>query len=347
MRHFVPALVAAAVMVASCSEGFRYTVSGSGPFFSRYEGDYVYLVTNHEWRVIDSAMVGNSSFHIEGECDSAEIVYAYLGKDMSSATNIGNPFILEEGDVRAVEKSEGWYGFTGTPSNDRLADIFAEFRSIADDRAKLDFLAGEISRHHNILGVSLLCDYYILSGGSSITAARLMEGFPEELRQTPSMLFLEQLVSRAKTDVDGKYMDIEGESVDGAVIDLASVVDRDGAMYVLLDFWATWCGACRESLPDLKSAYSEYKGKGFDVYAVSFDGDREQWSDFVHENGLGWTNVIIDIPASGFRDVPEVAAYGVNGLPWNYLIDCSTGIIVGKNLYGEALFSRLSGLLGN
>lgn len=239
MRHFVPALVAAAVMVASCSEGFRYTVSGSGPFFSRYEGDYVYLVTNHEWRVIDSAMVGNSSFHIEGECDSAEIVYAYLGKDMSSATNIGNPFILEEGDVRAVEKSEGWYGFTGTPSNDRLADIFAEFRSIADDRAKLDFLAGEISRHHDILGVSLLCDYYILSGGSSITAARLMEGFPEELRQTPSMLFLEQLVSRAKTDVDGKYMDIEGESVDGAVIDLASVVDRDGAMYVLLDFWAT------------------------------------------------------------------------------------------------------------
>ena len=143
------------------------------------------------------------------------------------------------------------------------------------------------------------------------------------------MLFLEQLVSRAKTDVDGKYMDIEGESVDGAVIDLASVVDRDGAMYVLLDFWATWCGACRESLPDLKSAYSEYKGKGFDVYAVSFDGDREQWSDFVYENGLGWTNVIIDIPASGFRDVPEVAAY------------------VGKNLYGEALFSRLSGLLGN
>ena len=228
-----------------------------------------------------------------------------------------------------------------------MREIFAEFRSIADDRAKLDFLAGEISRHHDILGVSLLCDYYILSGGSSITAARLMEGFPEELRQTPSMLFLEQLVSRAKTDVDGKYMDIEGESVDGAVIDLASVVDRDGAMYVLLDFWATWCGACRESLPDLKSAYSEYKGKGFDVYAVSFDGDREQWSDFVLENGLGWTNVIIDIPASGFRDVPEVAAYGVNGLPWNYLIDCSTGIIVGKNLYGEALFSRLSGLLGN
>ena len=80
---------------------------------------------------------------------------------------------------------------------------------------------------------------------------------------------------------------------------------------------------------------------------MSFDGDREQWSDFVYENGLGWTNVIIDIPASGFRDVPEVAAYGVNGLPWNYLIDCSTGIIVGKNLYGEALFSRLSGLLGN
>ena len=345
MKFQLPVLAASVAVMASCSGASVYTVSGNDPFFAGHEGEYVYLVTNYEWKVLDSAMVENSSFRIEGECDSPEIVFAYLGKYPDKATNIGNSFILEEGNILARKKSEGWFSFGGTPLNDELLDVFKEFRSKGNGGGGLDFLEEAIARHPDILGVSLLCDYYLLSGGSAMTAARLMDGFPEELRNTPPMVFMEENLAKVRTDTGEKYIDIKGVTPDGESADLGSVVSGDAAKYVLLDFWATWCSGCIESLSALKSAYSEYGDKGFDIYAVSFDQDRDRWSDFVDEHCAGWTNVIMDVPEGGFRAIPEARAYGIGGLPWNYLIDCSTGKIIGKNLYGERLLSCLSGLL--
>jgi len=104
--------------------------------------------------------------------------------------------------------------------------------------------------------------------------------------------------------------------------------------YVLLDFWASWCGPCRAENPNVVKAYNQYKDKNFTVLSVSLDqpGKKEAWLSAIKKDGLTWTQV------SDLRFWNNAAAkqYGIMAIPQNFLID-PTGKIVAKNLRGEAL----------
>ena len=86
-------------------------------------------------------------------------------------------------------------------------------------------------------------------------------------------------------------------------------------------------------------AYNNYKGKGFEIYSVSIDGDAAAWSSVVGEKGLRWVNV----RAADSRDVRD--KYGLYGVPSNFLIDCATGEIVATDMRGDALSQKLAELL--
>lgn len=110
--------------------------------------------------------------------------------------------------------------------------------------------------------------------------------------------------------------------------------------YLLLDFWAGWCGPCRRENPNLVRVYEKYKGKGFDIFAVSLDKQKEQWLKAIADDKLTWTHVS-DLK---FWDSAPAKLYGVRAIPSNVLIG-PDGKIVARNLRGKELEEKLATLL--
>ena len=113
--------------------------------------------------------------------------------------------------------------------------------------------------------------------------------------------------------------------------------------YVLVDFWASWCGPCRRENPNVVRAYEKYsktkfkEGKGFTIYSVSLDKNRSSWKHAIEQDKLAWPNHVSDL---GAWSSAGARIYGVNSIPMNFLID-PNGIIIGKNLRGPQLDQAL------
>ncbi len=125
--------------------------------------------------------------------------------------------------------------------------------------------------------------------------------------------------------------------VDGNLVSLSSYRGK----YVLLDFWASWCGPCRAENPHVVKAYNTYKGKGFEVLGVSYDypGNRDKWLKAIEDDQLPWTQLSNLL---GWKD-PTSKLYNISGIPSPFLID-PEGRIIAKNdnIRGEKLLDKLS-----
>ncbi len=138
-----------------------------------------------------------------------------------------------------------------------------------------------------------------------------------------------------KTAVGVKAFDFTENDTSGHPVSLSSFKGK----YVLLDFWASWCGPCRAENPNVAKEFQKHKDKGFTVLGVSLDGAtyKEKWLAAIKHDQLTWTQVS---SLDGW-DNKAAKLYDVTAIPQNFLID-PNGVIIGKNLRGEDLQRKLS-----
>ncbi|MFD1257540.1 redoxin domain-containing protein [Mucilaginibacter terrae] len=133
-----------------------------------------------------------------------------------------------------------------------------------------------------------------------------------------------------------QYADFEQATAGGKKIKLSDIKGK----YVLLEFWASWCGPCRESNPALVKTYNQYKDKGFAILGVSLDDNKVSWLKAIKDDGLPWANVS---ELNGDKNKAGLI-YGINAIPNNFLID-ESGKIIARNLRDAALDKKLKELM--
>ncbi|MBD8390148.1 TlpA disulfide reductase family protein [Dysgonomonas sp. BGC7] len=150
--------------------------------------------------------------------------------------------------------------------------------------------------------------------------------------------FSKKITIWKSTSIGQQSPDFSQNDVNGNPIKLSDYKGK----YVLIDFWASWCGPCRHENPHVVKAFNEYKDKGFTILGVSLDDKKEDWLKAIEADGLAWAQVS---DLKGWKN--EVAQnYAVSSIPTNYLLDTS-GKIIAKNLRGDALKEALGKYLDN
>ena len=144
-----------------------------------------------------------------------------------------------------------------------------------------------------------------------------------------------------RLDLPGKQMKLKGKLLDGTELDWESYRGK----VVLVDFWATWCGPCRQEVPNVLRLYRAYHDKDFEVVGISLDDRREQAESYIEQYEVPWPNLFSENENERKWEHPMAVYYGITGIPLAILID-RDGTVVSMQARGEMLARELRRLLG-
>lgn len=353
-------VLATAALLAACSGNQGYTVTGTVD--GAADGEVVYLqqTQGRQWVKLDSAVIKNGQFTLEGRQDTAKVCYlTYKGQ---SEEGRGMDFFLENGEIK-VQLAEDSKSATGTPNNDiyqairqQLTELNKQASAIyeamgdstlTDEQREakvkdLDALEAQMAEATtngisqnitNAVGIYLLKNnYYSMS----------VEELEPIVAQVPAALTDEGIASikdkvekLKATAVGQKFTDFEMQTPDGKAVKLSDYVGK--GKVVLVDFWASWCGPCRREMPNLVEAYKKYRNKGFEIVGVSLDRDAEAWKNGIEKLDITWPQMS-DLK---YWDCKGAKLYAVSSIPHTVLID-GEGIILARGLHGEELQEQIA-----
>jgi peroxiredoxin len=158
--------------------------------------------------------------------------------------------------------------------------------------------------------------------------------FPKEVQESYYGMIVKENLPR-ESWVGKIVPEFSGKKVDGSVVALKDLMA--GKKYVLLDFWASWCGPCKKEIPNMKKLYAQYNSKGFEIISISIDKDPDAWKAAVKQFELNWPNLL--------DEVGKIAdLYKVKLIPQMFLID-NTGKIILDGARGEELAAKMKELM--
>jgi peroxiredoxin len=365
MKKLSYPLLVAAIFFAACSSGPHYVITGnikgadSVTFLlqERSSGRYVTL---------DSALAKNGTFRIKGGPVKYPEMVILTAKDTRNRAS----FYLENSEISITGTLDSLYDIkvSGSKtqdeynafreSNKTLSDRYSklseeyQFARQNNDTAKVNALQKEaegIDREMTQLQKEFIKNHpasfvtpTILAGLSYELDGSELESYINALdtavANTPVIKDLKERAEKMKeVSVGQKAPDFTLNDPEGKPVSLYSKV---GSKLLLVDFWAGWCGPCRQENPNVVKIYKEFNKKGFDILGVSLDQKRDEWVQAISDDHLAWTHV------SDLQYWNNTAArlYAVNAIPANFLLD-QNGTIIARNLRGDDLYNKVKEIL--
>lgn len=165
----------------------------------------------------------------------------------------------------------------------------------------------------------------------------MLNALGPKFKNTPEVKHMqEDLAALKQLGIGQKAFEFSQPDVNGKPVSLSSLKGK----YVLVDFWASWCGPCRMEYPFLHKAYNQFKDKNFEIIGVSIDDKKDLWVNSIAENKFPW----IEVSDLKGRQNEVARLYGVSAIPQSFLLD-PKGVIIAKNLRGEDLIDKLKEVL--
>ncbi len=318
-----------AIIAISCTQKEDKNVLVSGNVEGVETGTvYLQKFRNKSFYVIDSSEIVDGEFSFSTNVELPEIYGLSLDTTRTSFL-----LFLDENRTSVMLDSANYYRNTKVEGSD-LHNLFVEYKS--ERNVEIDSF---IKKHPSSLvsAYALYRDYsYRLSPEEIRSNIDLLDS---SLLNTPYVEVLEELIPTLEgVAVGNEAPNFVADDTEGNAVEFSNHIGK--SKYLLLDFWASWCGPCRRENPNIVKAYEEYKDKGFDIFAISLDSSRDSWLAAIEKDGLVWTNVSDLL----LWDSEPAKLYGVRAIPSNFLID-ENGVIVAKNLKGEDLHNTLNDLL--
>jgi len=333
----------------------EYVIEGTVD--STFNGKLVYLYDMSTRQRIDSVAIDSGKFAFQGIADTVRYTRASVERKYAN-------FIIEEGNITVdFEKHHA----LGTPLN----EAHAKFTQQSDSMRKLSYerymaLKADIkdskelaklsdslykrvwkpvydsilnitfvANKDNILGM-IIASEISMFGTTGRMDTILSQLSPDLLDRAMTKRMIERNDALKKTAVGQKFTDFTITQNDSTKVSLSDYAGK--GKYVLVDFWASWCGPCRAEGPNLKELYKKYKGDKFEIVGVAVWDELKETLKAIDEDKMTWPQIL------DAKEIPT-KLYGINGIPHIMLI-APDGTIEARDLRGDAMKAKIAEVLG-